>query len=47
MSTEKYISDLSTDFSGGNQANGKINFGIRRTKSMKGLPHWVQYLYPI
>ena len=37
MFTEKYISDLSTDFSRRNQANGKIHFGMRITKRIKSL----------
>ena len=40
--TEKDVSDLSTDFSGRIWVNGKIKFGMRRTKRMKALLHWVQ-----
>ena len=42
---EKEISDLSTDFGGRTQNNGKINFGMLRSKIMKELLHWVQYYY--
>ena len=41
MFTENNISDLSTDFSGRAQDNGKTNFGTLRTKQMKALLHWV------
>ena len=47
MFTEKYISNLSTNFSGRTQANGKINFGMCITKVMKLLLHWVQDSYCI
>ena len=42
MFTEKYISNLSTDFSGRTQAIGKIHFGMRRKKRTKALLHWVK-----
>ena len=42
MFTEKDISDLSTDFSGRTKSNGKIHYGMKRTKRMKALLHWVQ-----
>ena len=45
--TEKYISDLSTDFFRRTQANGKMNFGMRRTKRMKALMNWVHDVYRI
>ena len=47
MFTEKDISDLSTDFSGRTQANGKIHLGMCRTKRMRVLIHWVQDFYCI
>ena len=47
MFTEKDISDLSTDFSGRNQANGKIDFGMHITKWIKALLHWVQDFYRV
>ena len=47
MLTEKDISYLSTDFSGRTQDNGKIYFRMRRTKRMKVLLRWVQYVYRI
>ena len=47
MFTEKNIPDVSTDFGGMTQANGKINFGISKTKRMKVLLHWVQFFYRI
>ena len=45
--TEKYISNLSTDFSGRTQANGKIRFRLSRTKWMKALLRWVQDFHRI
>ena len=39
MFTEKHISDLSTDFAGRAQDNGKTNFGTCRTKRTKSLLH--------
>ena len=45
MFKEKYVSDLSTGFSGRTQDIGKIHFEMRRTKRMKGLLHWVQDFY--
>ena len=47
MFTEKYISNLSTDFARRTQDNGKIHIGMRRTKRMKALLHWVQGFYRI
>ena len=47
MFTGKDISDLSTNFSGRSQANGKINFGMRITKRTKSLLHQVQDFYCI
>ena len=47
MFTEKDISDLSTDFDRSTHANGKIHFGMRRTKQMKVPLHWVQDFYRI
>ena len=43
MLTKKYISNLPADFGGRIQTNGRVNFGMHRTKSMKALIHWVQY----
>ena len=39
---EKEIDTLSTSFSSRTVANGRINFGLRRTKKIKFLLHWVQ-----
>ena len=47
MFKEKYISDLSTDFSGRTWYNGETHFGMRRTKIMKALLHWVQDVFRI
>ena len=47
MFREKDSSDLSTEFSGRTQDNGKIQFGMRRTKRTKALLHWVHYFYLI
>ena len=41
MFTEKVIPDISTEFDGRTQVNGKMNFGVHRTKIMKALIHWV------
>ena len=45
--SEEHISNLSTDFHGRTQANGKIKFGTGRTERTIALLHWVQYLYRI
>ena len=47
MFTETFISDLSTEFGGRTQGNGKTNFGIRRTERTKAVIHWVQENYHI
>ena len=47
MFREKDSSDLSTEFSGRTQDNGKIQFGMRRTKRTKALLHWVKDFYHI
>ena len=38
---EKDVTELSTSFSRRTAANGKIDFGIRRTKKLMHLLHWV------
>jgi hypothetical protein len=40
--TEKDISDMATDFAGRTAANGRIHFGMRRTKRLKAFAHWIQ-----
>ena len=40
--TEKYITELSESFSRRTVQNDRINFGIRRTKRLKHMVHWVQ-----
>ena len=47
MFIEKGTSDLSTDFAQRTQDNRKMHFGVRRTKRMKSLLHWVQDFYRI
>ena len=42
MFTEKYISDLSTDFSGRTHTNGKIQLEMRITKRIKAPLHRVK-----
>ena len=42
---EKDITELSESFSRRTQANGRIDFGIRRTKKMKFMLHWVADFY--
>ena len=42
---EKDISELSESFSRRTQANCRIDFGIRRTKKMKFMLHWVHDFY--
>ena len=42
---EKDISELSESFSRRTQANGRIDFGIWRTKKMKFMLHWVHDFY--
>lgn len=44
--TEKDVTTMSSDF-GGRQARERIHFGTRRTKSIKGLVHWVQDFYRV
>ena len=40
--TEKDISDLAEGFAKRSQADGRIIFGLQRTKRLKALIHWVQ-----
>ena len=47
MFIEKDFSNLSTDFSRRTQAIGKIHFGMRRSRRIKAILHWVKYLYCI
>ena len=43
MCTEKYISDLSTDFGESTHTKGRITFGIHSNKRIKVLLNWAQY----
>ena len=47
MLNEKDISSMSVDWASRTQQNGRIHFGIRRTKLLKALVHWVQDFYRI
>ena len=40
--TVKDISDLNDTFGRRTATNGRINFGIRRTKKLKSMVHWSQ-----
>ena len=40
--TEKDIKDLQESFARRTAQNDRINFGIRRTKRLKNMMHWVQ-----
>ena len=42
---DKDISELSESFSRRTQANGRIDFGIQRTKKMKFMLHWIHDFY--
>ena len=39
---EKDITDLNDSFDRRTQTNGRIDFGIRRTKKLKFMLHWAQ-----
>ena len=48
MFSEKDMNNMARDFAGRTaQGGGRINFGIRRTKKLIGLAHWVQDFYRI
>ena len=44
---EKDITELSDSFSRRTATNGRIDFGIRRTKRLKFMMHWVQDFYRV
>ena len=39
--TEKDVASMASDYGGRTQNNGRIHFGVRRTKHIKGLVHWI------
>ena len=45
--TEKDITYLSNSFARRTIQNDRINFGIRRTKRLKQMVHWVQDFYRV
>ena len=45
--TDKDITELSESFSRRTANNDRINFGIRRTKRLKHMVHWVQDFYRV
>ena len=45
--TEKDIKDLQESFARRTAQNDRINFGIRRTKRLKNMMHWVQDFYRV
>jgi len=45
MLSEKDITAMATEWAGITAQNVRITFGVRRTKLLKGLTHWIQYLY--
>jgi len=45
--TEKDVATMSTDFGGRKEVRDRIYFGTRRTKSVKGLVHWIQDFYRV
>ena len=47
MLNEKDIASMSIDWASRTQQNGRIHFGIRRTKLLKALTHWVQDFYRV
>jgi hypothetical protein len=44
---DKDVSAMASDFGGRTANNGRINFGTRRTKSIKATIHWVQDFYRV
>jgi hypothetical protein len=44
---EKDITELSDSLSRRTATNGRVGFGIRRTKRLKFMMHWVQYFYRV
>jgi hypothetical protein len=47
MLSEKDISAMATEWAGRTVVNGRITFGIRRTKLLKALTHWVKDFFRI
>ncbi len=47
MLNEKDITSMALDWAGRTNANGRIHFGLRRTKLLKALVNWVQDFYRI
>ena len=48
MFSEKDMNNMARDFAGRTpQGDGRINFGIKRTKKLIGLAHWVQDFYRV
>ena len=48
MFSEKDMNNMARDFAGRTATGGnRINFGIRRTKKLIGLAHWVQDFYRV
>ena len=45
--TEKDVTELSESFARRTSQNDRINFGIRRTKRIKHMMHWVQDFYRV
>ena len=44
---EKDINSMASEYSSRTQLEGKIHFGIRRTKLLKALVHWIQDFYRV
>ena len=47
MLSEKDITAMATEWAGRTAQNGRIIFGVRRTKLLKGLTHWIQGFYRV
>jgi len=45
--SEKDITGMATEWAGRTAQNGQITFGVRRTKLLKGLTHWIQDFYRV
>ena len=44
---KKDINSMASEYASRTQLEGKIHFGIRRTKLLKALVHWIQDFYHV
>ena len=47
MISSSDVSDMATDYARRTQTDGRISFGLRRTKLLKGLVYWVMDFYRV